>query len=115
MRNSPEETVAAAKARTCNFIKRKVDFYKKNRNASDLNVRDSAYFSLGEALHPIMDSTTPMHQGWQVWNPYSTQGVKHGNAHGSKEGVKDLTPELLHKNIDLIHKALSGDPCACTL
>jgi len=115
MRNNDKDSVAAAKTRTCNFIKSKIDAYKRNKDSPDVSVRDAAFFSLGEALHPIMDSTSPMHQGWQVWDPYSTQGMKHGNAHGSHEGVKDLTPELLNRTVDLINKALNGNPCACTL
>jgi hypothetical protein len=28
----------------------------------------SAFFELGMALHPVMDSTSPAHEGFQRWN-----------------------------------------------
>ena len=50
----------------------------------------------GQALHPVMDSTSPQHQGWQVWDPHpadvfdrESQPWQHGNH--SPEDLSHLT------------------------
>ena len=99
--------------RTCTFVTGKIEEFKKNRFSTDPKKRLQAHFSLGEALHPVMDSTSPEHRGWQVWDPTSTQGVRHGNAWGSNEGLTALTPERLRENILLINETINGLTCKC--
>jgi hypothetical protein len=114
MQNTGRDSVAAAKARTCQFITGKIAEYKKNANSSNPKLKNQAYFALGQALHSVMDSTSPEHRGWQVWDPYSKQVVVHGNANGSNEGIGALTPLVMLENIRLINETINGDPCACT-
>jgi hypothetical protein len=74
--------------------------------------RYQAYEELGKALHPVMDSTSPMHEGWQVWHMLQ-DWVFHGNAHGSLEGLGALTSDKMQQTKDLIDKAMSGESCGC--
>ena len=73
MRSS--ESIGDAKQKMGEFIEtKKKEFVMKNG--------DEALFSLGEALHPVMDSTSPAHVGFQVWegldNPSEWwNGIKH--------------------------------------
>jgi hypothetical protein len=47
-----------------------------------------AYMSLGEALHPIMDSTCPTHN-WQEWNPTIVEAYVHHDV--EPKVIKDRT------------------------
>lgn len=44
---------------------KKSEFISKHGN--------EALFALGEALHPIMDSTSPAHEGFQVWEGFGSR------------------------------------------
>lgn len=113
----PNESVADAKQKACAFIKQHLASYQAMMNSNDSDARHEAYVELGIALHPIMDSTSPVHSGWQVWDPLHhpyDSFVYHGDAHGSKEGLDSLTKALEQQTINLIRSALSGNACACT-
>jgi hypothetical protein len=67
-------------------------------------IRSSAYFGLGQALHTVMDFTSPQHRGWQPWDPHlsdlwhtQSQPWQHGNH--SPEDLEHLTSGLV-KNWD---------------
>lgn len=60
MRNKGQDRIEAQKL-TAEFIKSKVDEFVKNPDI------DQALFSLGEAMHPIMDASSPAHAGTQEW------------------------------------------------
>jgi len=57
----------------------------------------NAFFYYGRALHPIMDSTSPEHEGFQVWSPFRNpfRAARHG---GVGEGVAELTPQRRRLN-----------------
>jgi len=46
------------------FIRQKVNEYKSLMRQVKT---DEAYFAMGMAMHPIMDSTSPSHEGMQEW------------------------------------------------
>lgn len=106
------QSIEDAKSKACAFIKDRLARYREGANSADPEVRSSAHFALGEALHPVMDSTSPMHRGWQVWR--YRDGMNHGNGMGSQEGLRALTMPLLQETLLLINATLEGDPCACT-
>ena len=108
---APGQSVADARKKYCEFIKKNMDEYRQYKDRGVRN-RHRAYRALGRALHPIMDSTSPVHRGFQQWHPVD-EGVFHGNAHGSLEGLSGLTPELLRETVDLIRRALAGEDCPC--
>lgn len=106
---SPED----AKRKACDFIRDRLGKYQAGAASTDPEVRSSAYFALGEALHPVMDSTSPMHRGWQEWRMFR-DGMKHGSGMGSREGLRNLTPQLLRETLLLIKETMEGDSCVCT-
>ena len=115
MRNAGD-TVAQAQARTCAFIRRHMADYRRHLGIGNTY---AAYYSLGQALHPVMDSTSPEHRLWQVWHSprrqvTGGQWVGHGNAHGSNEGMDSLTIDLLNETMALIQRTMYSDDCACT-
>ncbi len=68
----PEQTVEDAEKKTNDFINEKTTDFVENGNL----------FSLGEALHPIMDKTSPSHEGTQSWKGLKSlsalvSGAKH--------------------------------------
>jgi RHS repeat-associated protein len=105
---SSGQSVAEAKRLTCEFIKRHMNDYRRNKDTAGWR---EAYRSLGKALHPIMDSTSPEHQGWQEWN-LLRDWRHHGSFSKSREDW--IHPDDLQRIIDLINKAMAGDDCACT-
>ena len=63
-------------------------FLDKKLNEFMTKDGDEALYALGEALHPIMDSTSPSHQGFQEWEGLGTlpQYLKAG-IHFLREGL----------------------------
>ena len=60
------ETVEEAENKMNEFVTEKlVEFIHSERE-------DEAYFALGQALHPLMDLTSPAHTGFQPWGPPQT-------------------------------------------
>jgi RHS repeat-associated protein len=109
--------VAIAKQDACKFAQDRLAIFHQYKGSTSASEQYAAYFALGEALHPIMDSTSPVH-GWAIWNsllnPRNMPSVaQHGDGAGSRENLKALTPELLAKTIGLINQAVSGDACGC--
>jgi len=85
----------------CGFVKDQMDLFRRYLNNGS---PDLAYFHLGRALHPVMDSTSPLHRGFQYWpGPGATQHGERG------EGVKDITPELEEETLGLMSAVASGD------
>ena len=67
-----------------------------------------AYFSLGEALHPVMDSTSPAHSGFKEW--HETNFNEHGNFPGSLESKDELLshPDILNDTIEKMKDSVRG-------
>jgi hypothetical protein len=85
--------------------------YNALKNSAVARNRISAYRDLGKAMHSVMDSTSPMHRGFQIWWP-ADDWTKHGNANGSLEGLDSLTPALRAETIGLM-RALIENPNSC--
>ncbi len=64
MRMSGQSAEAAA-GQTVNYIMGKVGEYKTSMAAGNT---DKAYEALGMAMHPLMDNTSPSHEGFQEWS-----------------------------------------------
>lgn len=90
------------------------DEYRKGMASHHLRDQLNGYRSLGQALHPIMDSTSPAHQDFQIWyltNP--SQIEQHGDLPESIEGLNSLTPGLLDKTKDFINQTMRTGQCPC--
>jgi RHS repeat-associated protein len=65
---------------------------------------EAAYFALGMALHPVMDSTSPSHSGFQKWDGlWGTPGYKfitHWNAE------REINNSQIQHAVNLIYDAL---------
>jgi len=83
-----------------NFITLKVSEYKSLMSQGKT---DAAYESLGMAMHPIMDSTSPAHEGFQTWNSPYTHPID-ALEHKAQETVEKFNsePQYLQKSIDLL-------------
>ena len=110
------ESAADAKRKACEFVEKHLQNYRSLMQlAETMSVfKPDAYRELGMALHPLMDSTSPMHEGWQVWHPL-TDWLWHGDFGTSLEGLDDMTPELMNRTQGLIRRALDGEDCGCLL
>jgi RHS repeat-associated protein len=65
---------------------------------------EKAFLELGMALHPIMDLTSPSHEGFPVWEGVlNTPGYKLIN-HWARE--QSISPNRLSKTIELIKQAM---------
>jgi hypothetical protein len=76
-------------------------------------VQAMAYYELGEAMHTVMDSTSPAHVGFQPWSFLHPAG--HGNLPGSIEDLDHLTEALKQQTVARMHNVLNGASCSCSL
>jgi hypothetical protein len=66
--------------------------HKENRNYGKADqVEDQAWFEFGRALHPVMDSTSPVHN--MEWR--KRDGLKHGDNINTQE---NLSAAKRHRN-----------------
>jgi len=112
----PDKT-EACKARF-KYIQEMLDDYQRLRDAG----RNDAFWYLGRALHPLMDSTSPAHVGWQYWD--DSQIPRHGpssfggfNRPNTEESLEDLLarPDLISQTMRLMGTAMEGriPSCGC--
>lgn len=100
----PGETIDQARDKMQQYINHKLEIYYLNIYEGNF---EKAYFILGMALHPIMDSTSPSHEGFQIWD--SSKGFINQNAlfHWAKEQF--ISSEKLQKTLELLDKALNTE------
>ncbi len=70
---------------------------------------EEAYFALVMAIHPILDSTSPSHEGFQEWSglfPVIDGTTKKAYIHGSRETVDvfNSNPEYSRRAVDSIRR-----------
>ena len=58
------ESAESANSKMQDYINEHMNNYTTLKETGQF---EKAYFELGMALHPIMDSTSPFHEGFQVW------------------------------------------------
>jgi hypothetical protein len=61
-------------------------------------------FQLGMALHPIMDSTSPSHQGFQEWEIFPEPTSYDFYKHIFQE--QRISDDQLSKSVELIRQAM---------
>ena len=103
-------SAAQSQRAMCTFIQNKMS------DADDEKRKNSAlyWFYLGMALHPVMDSTSPAHAGFQRWNGIRADGHKHGPFPTSleKESIARQPGHTL-RTVELMSRALAGDLKGC--
>jgi hypothetical protein len=75
-----------------------IDYMKKKaRDAAKNGCREEALRLLGEAMHPLMDATSPLHVDKdgdpRVWDPMHPLGHSPNDMMGG-ESILDITPEI---------------------
>jgi hypothetical protein len=97
---SDDETREQARTRMARFIRSEYEI------AAGLQLQASAQspgsdadplpllqlcFHRGVALHPVMDITSPAHEGFQIWSPFDFLSLlRHGSLPGSIENIDAL-------------------------
>jgi uncharacterized protein RhaS with RHS repeats len=109
----PAETADAARSRACDFIQARLARFNQMVSSTEDSVQAMAYYELGEAMHTVMDSTSPAHTEFQPWSPLHPSA--HGNLPGSVEDLDHLTDALNQKTVDLMHAVINGTSCSCSL
>ena len=108
-----EQSSADAIAERDGFIQ---DTLAKARTAAESGNCDAAMDALGEALHPIMDSTSPMHTdnngNPNVWNPYYPFGHSPNDKIGN-ETISEITGEIYQKMDKRLTEAFNKVKCKC--
>jgi hypothetical protein len=95
MRDDERQTRQEAEALMWHFVDTRMDAFHEWAD----------WEALGAALHPIMDSTSPSHEGFQV---YSLENLgRHGNFSKSEEAT--ITHEQLERTIRLIGRVMNGE------
>ncbi len=78
---SPGETVEDAESKMNEFISNEQNIFITGEG-------DAALEALGEAMHPLMDATSPSHEGFQEWGGLnSATNLINGGVHVMKESI----------------------------
>jgi len=93
---SKGQTVGEAQRAMENFIEKHINNYKCEKEKGNLY---DAFFQLGMALHPVMDSTSPSHRGLQVWN-----GLSDMPGHWLAE--REISRQQLQESVKNINRTL---------
>jgi RHS repeat-associated protein len=108
--SSGKMTPAEAKKAMCKYIKDHMGQAEDAKNNNDAHY----WFYLGMALHPVMDSTSPAHEGFQQWNGVMADGSKHGPWPSSQENISVARqPGHTQRTTDAMRRALAGDLGGC--
>jgi hypothetical protein len=71
---APDQSVEDARAAYDDFVSTELDkayvtqFYFEDNQPGGDGLKPDALVAFGKALHAILDSTSPAHEGFQVWN-----------------------------------------------
>ncbi|MCL5024448.1 MAG: RHS domain-containing protein [Nitrospirae bacterium] len=66
---------------------------------------DEAYFALGMAMHPLMDSTSPSHEGMQEWkSPWTHPMEARDHMYRETSDIFNSNPGFLNKSVDMLRK-----------
>jgi hypothetical protein len=97
------QSAESASAQMYAYVSEHMKNYIDLKNAGEL---EKAYFELGMALHPIMDSTSPSHAGFQIWEGFfNTPGYKL-LAHWFREW--EINEQQLNATVDLIREIMDN-------
>lgn len=99
---APGQSVEDATKLMNDFIAQKVADYKRFMAEGKT---DKAYFALGMAMHPLMDATSPAHEGMQEWKSPWTHPFE-ALQHTEREAtdVFRSNSEYLRKSVDLLRR-----------
>ena len=94
----PDQSRQEAREQMLHFIN---STYESAREMEKTEYLDSCH-ARGQALHPVMDYTSPSHESFQKWHILAvSQYHKHGDFPGSEEDLKSLRslPDTLSKTL----------------
>jgi hypothetical protein len=102
--------VDAAKQRMCKFVSDKV---RRFRLLLAAGARNDAYFQLGMGLHAVMDSTSPVHRGFQTFNLLDV--LNHGGNLPYLPSREDVDTAKLFRDetVAMMNRAKNGDMTGC--
>ena len=99
-----------AREKMCDFIKTHL------REAEDAKRAGTGHhwFHLGMALHAVMDSTSPAHEGFQMWHGVRRDGRRHGPWPSSLENI-NVAKQPFHtkRTLERMQEAMKGELGAC--
>ena len=103
-----DQAVEEAKKLMDDYIK---EHMKKYQEYLKQGKNEDAYFELGMALHPVMDSTSPTHTGFQVWGSiWDMSGyelIKH------RLGENKFSENQIKESVDLINNTMESYKINC--
>jgi RHS repeat-associated protein len=108
------QSMSDAREKACRFIEANLLIYRSLKGSPIHKQRIGAYRALGAALHVAMDSTSPSHRGFQIWDPlHSPFESRRSHGNNSPEDRDALTKELMNETLDVMRRTLTGDACSC--
>jgi RHS repeat-associated protein len=105
---APNESVGHAENEMQGFVQQHLQAYKDDLFLGELfedeELIANAYFELGMALHPVMDSTDPLHEGFQIWWGL---GDERGREHIRNEPI-DISLKQRQRTIRLMIRTINS-------
>jgi RHS repeat-associated protein len=110
--SSESMDVDTARRNMCKFISQYLGEAEDAKRAGTAH----HWFYLGMALHPVMDSTSPAHEGFQMWRGVRRDGRRHGPWPTSLETLA-VAKQASHtqRTVQRMREALKGNlgDCGC--
>ena len=102
------ESVESASSKMRDYINEHMNNYTIFKEAGeyfqDNALVERACFELGRALHPVMDSTSPSHEGFQVWEGILNSSGYQLAKHWLQE--RKISDDQIAKTVKLIKEAM---------
>ena len=100
----------SARNMMCRYVEAYVGVYHRLQSSSNWQDRRKAYYYLGMAMHAVMDSTSPLHRGFQYW-PSHVLG--HGAVDRTSRESLRHAGAFRDETVGLMNRVLNGDLSAC--
>ncbi len=100
----PGQSIADAIREREDFIAHNLSLARKFACYGDIDSKELALHFLGEALHTLMDSSSPMHVD-ENGNPYTWPSFPNFFIHAFSEGVSDITPQIYASQDQILYGA----------
>jgi RHS repeat-associated protein len=106
------QSVEDARRSACEAMKAGRDKFLAGKDSPNATTRREAYFALGQALHTVMDSTSPVHQNFPIWRMVQ-DGINHGDMPHSKENPDYPSKAVMEKTVQKMLDFVQSGDCDC--
>ena len=100
----------ASQKMMCNYISSQFELAEKFKKQGS----NKYWFHIGMGLHAVMDTTSPAHEGFQMWRGAAKDGHRHGPWPMSLENLRAAKqPYNINRTLQRMREAMQGNYGSC--